>query len=377
VPPEPACAAPRAVRHLRVVAPRPLKIADVALFYGERSGGIRTYLDAKARYAALTGAFEHHVLVPGPRELHEGGHHELRSLRVIAANGYRVPLSARALKATLRELAPDVVLLHDPFWGPAAVAACAREIGARTVAVHHGSVDLEAAALPGPSHAYAPMLRVWQRRAARHVDAIMSNVDTTADCGRMATLPLGLGVGEAFRPRARLRRHDHVLYVGRFSREKGVLELLEAAARSAEPWPLRLVGSGPLEETLRARARRLRLGTRISFHPHISDADALAACLATARCVAMPGEHETFGLVALEAAACGTPVAGCATAPAMPVIGGLGHRFVPGDPADLGRAIEDARAAGPDPEAGATLAWRHGWDRVFRDELERLEALVA
>ena len=70
----------------------PLRVADVALFYGERTGGIRTYLDAKARHAARTGAFEHHVLVPGVRERHEGGRHELPSLRVLAANGYRIPL---------------------------------------------------------------------------------------------------------------------------------------------------------------------------------------------------------------------------------------------------------------------------------------------
>lgn len=35
---------------------RALRIADVTMFYGERSGGIRTYLEAKAAYAARTGA---------------------------------------------------------------------------------------------------------------------------------------------------------------------------------------------------------------------------------------------------------------------------------------------------------------------------------
>jgi alpha-1,6-mannosyltransferase len=362
--------------HLRVVPQRRLRVADVALFYGERSGGIRTYLDAKARHAALTGAFEHHVLVPGPRERHAGGRHELRSLRLVAANGYRVPLGAGALKATLRELRPDVVLLHDPFWWPVDVAACARELGARTVAVHHGTSNLEAAALPGPSRVYEPVLRAWLRRAARHVDAVMSNVDTREDCGRVATLPLRLGVDEAFRPQPDVRRTDHVLYVGRLSREKGVAELLEAAARSSDPWPLRIVGSGPLEETLRARARRLGLDARISFRPHVRDAELLARRYAGARCVVMPGEHETFGLVALEAAACGTPVAACATAPALRAIGPLGHRFVPGDIDDLGRAIEDARAAVPSAEAGAALAWRHGWDRVFTAELAALQELV-
>jgi hypothetical protein len=39
--------------------PRPalLKVADVALFYGERSGGIRTYLDAKVAWARDTAAY--------------------------------------------------------------------------------------------------------------------------------------------------------------------------------------------------------------------------------------------------------------------------------------------------------------------------------
>jgi alpha-1,6-mannosyltransferase len=362
--------------HLVAVPDRPLRVADVALFYGGRSGGIRTYLDAKAAHAALTGELEHHLVVPGAHEHHEGGLHELPSVRVVAANGYRVPLGATALKRTLRELRPDVVLLHDPFWWPLEVVACAREVGARTVAVHHGTSALEAAALPGPSRLYAPLLRAWLRRASRHVDAVMSNVDTMADCGRLATMPLRLGVHEAFRPRSDVRRGDHVLYVGRLSREKGVLELLDAAARSAEPWRLRLVGSGPLEATLRTRAERLGLGARISFRPHTPDPERLARRYAAARCVVMPGEHETFGLVGLEAAACGVPVAACSTAPALHAIGHLGHGFVPGDSDDLDRAIAGARGAPADPVGAAALAWRHGWDRVFDAELGSLRELL-
>lgn len=367
--------APR-VRTLQAVPPRPLRVADVALFYGERSGGIRTYLDAKAEHAVRTGEIDHHILIPGAKEKHERGRHELPSLRVVAANGYRVPLGAGAVKDTLRALRPDVVLLHDPFWWPVDVVACAREIGARTVAVHHGTSNLEAAALPGPSRVYAPLLRRWLRRSGRHVDAVMSNVDTMADFGRRATMPLRLGVHEAFRPRPGVKRGDHVLYVGRLSREKGVLELLEAAARSEDPWPLRIVGSGPLEETLRTRARRLGLAARISFRPYARDRARLAHRYASARCVVMPGEHETFGLVALEAAACGTPVAACWTAPAVHAIGSLGHGYVPGDAGDLDRAIASARAAGQDPHEAALIAWRHRWDRVFAAETASLRDLV-
>jgi hypothetical protein len=97
-------------RHLQLVKSPRLRVADVALFYGERSGGIRTYLDEKAAWAARTDRIEHHLVVPGPEERHAGGRHELRSLRVAASNGYRWPLGAGALQATLARIRPDVVI---------------------------------------------------------------------------------------------------------------------------------------------------------------------------------------------------------------------------------------------------------------------------
>src|SRR5918997_2870198 len=124
-------AATREAGPLRRVDSAAPRVADVAMFYGERSGGIRTYIREKANYAARTGAFEHHVIVPGRHERHEGGWHELRALRVAATNGYRIPYGVGSLKQTLRAIRPDVVLLHDPFWGSLGVADEAREAARR------------------------------------------------------------------------------------------------------------------------------------------------------------------------------------------------------------------------------------------------------
>ena len=120
---------------------RRLRIADVALFYGERGGGIRTYLEAKAAYAARTGAFEHHLVVPGKADAgHTGStrnanRHVQPSLQLAASNGYRVPLGGSGLHATLRALRPDVVLLHDPYWTPRLASRAAHEVGAVVIAV--------------------------------------------------------------------------------------------------------------------------------------------------------------------------------------------------------------------------------------------------
>jgi len=378
VPPSPATAGPAGGSRpaLRALPRPPLRVVDVAVFYGERSGGIRTYLDAKAAYAARSGAFEHHLVVPGRRERHLPDRHELRSLPAAGAKGYRIPLGTAALKGTLRRLAPDIVLLHDPFWAGPGVAETARRAGAVVVAVHHSSVTLASEGLPGQASWWRPLLRPRFRATYGAADEVMSVVDTRPDSGRAPSLALRLGVDSAFRPRPDVRRGDHVLCVGRISREKRVSELLEAAALSEEPWPLVLAGSGPAESAVRRQVKRLGLTERVSVRPHVTDRDGLARAYSAARCAVMPGPFETFGLIALEAAATGTPVAACVTAPATRAAAGLAHPFLPGDPAEMLRAIESARRAGDDPRAGAELAERHSWERALSQELAAVEDLV-
>jgi len=362
---------------LQALARPPLRVVDVALFYGERSGGIRTYIDAKAAWAQASGLIEHHVIVPGPAERHAGGRHELPSLRLAATNGYRMPVGARALRATLRDLRPTVVVLHDPFWRPLRVTQTAHELGAKVVAVHHGSIALDAAGLPGPDALWHPVLRAWMHHAYGDADAVMSAVDPRADCGREAAMALRFGLDPAFAPQPDVRRQDHVLYVGRLGREKGVIELLHAAARSSEPWLLKLVGRGPIEERVRRVAERLGIAERVRLYPFISERRRLARWYASARAVVMPGAHETFGLVGFEAAASGASVVTCSTAPSAALMRGIVRTYEPGDIDGLLTAIEAARAAQPDAAAAAALAKRCSWAAAFAAETQQLERLVA
>ncbi|MEJ7797749.1 MAG: glycosyltransferase [Solirubrobacteraceae bacterium] len=360
---------------LRAVATPPLRVADVALFYGERGGGIRTYIDAKAVWAQATGAIEHHVIVPG-RGGDAPGRHELASLRLAATNGYRIPIGVGALRATLRTLRPDVVLLHDPFWGPLRVTRAAHELDATVVAVHHGSIALDAAGLPGPDRMWRPLLRAWMHHAYGGADAVISAVDPLADCGRPSDIELRFGLHPAFAPQLAVPRGDHVLYVGRLGREKGVVELLHAAARSREPWRLRLIGRGPIELRLRRLAHSLGVGERVEWRPYISDREQLARAYAAARVVVMPGAHETFGLVGFEAAACGACVVACSTAPSAALMCGLVRTYEPGDVNGLAAAIDAARAAKPDAAAAAALAARSTWAAAFEAETAQLGQLA-
>jgi alpha-1,6-mannosyltransferase len=112
------------------------------------------------------------------------------------------------------------------------------------------------------------------------------------------------------------------------------------------------------------------------FGPFVHDRALLARVSAGAGCVVMPGEHETFGLVVLEAAASGASVVACSTAPSAGLMCDRVHSNHPGDIDGLGAAIAGARAAPSDPPAAAALCFSVGWDRVFADELDDLRELV-
>ncbi len=361
-----------------VAAPRTagdrLVVCDVALFYAERSGGIRTYLNEKARYAAQTGAFEHHLVVPGRREHHAGGRHELRSLQLAASNGYRLPLGSRPLRETLRAIRPDVVILHDPFWRPHSVTREAHRLGAAVVAVHHASPALNAAGIPGPDALYLPALRRIYQHAYEHVDAVMSTVDPEPDCGRSATIKLHFGLDPAFRPGPAVRG-EWLLYVGRVSLEKRIGDILDAMALAGWGRPLRIVGDGPARGLIEARARRLGLADLVELRPFVADRRVLARLYREAACVVAPGPHETFGLAVLEAAASGARVVACSSTPAAAVAGPLVRTFRPKHPKALARAVDLALGTPRDPAAASALSAAFSWPRVFEGELRDLNRL--
>lgn len=352
-----------------------LVVADVALFVGERSGGIRTYLREKERVALESGLFEHHVIVPGRRESSSGGRHEVRGLQLVSSSGYRIPYGAGSLRQVLRRIQPDVIVMHDPFWRPAGIANEARRLGARLVAAHHATPALNAAGVPGPEGLYRRLFRRIYHHAYEQVDAVMSVVDTVDDGGREATIPLRFGIHPAFVPRPG-RRHDRILYAGRLAWEKGVFCLLEATAASPEPWPLLLVGDGPARRQICARIERLGLTDRVQFREFTADRTELAALYRESSCVVQPGPHETFGLVALEAAASGARVVTCDGTPAAAVVGPLAETFAAEDPVALLGAIERARAEPGDAAAARRLANSLTWESVFEAELADLRKLL-
>jgi rhamnosyl/mannosyltransferase len=96
-----------------------------------------------------------------------------------------------------------------------------------------------------------------------------------------------------------------LIFVGRLGRYKGVDYLLQAMQRA--PGRLRIVGDGPLLNSLKLLAIELGIGDRVTFLGHISD-EQLIEAYRSSDITILPSidRGESFGYVLIEGMACGT-----------------------------------------------------------------------
>lgn len=144
-------------------------------------------------------------------------------------------------------------------------------------------------------------------------------------------------------PRADAARPVGAPVVGaitRLSREKNVALLLRAFALVAKEIPeatLSVYGDGPERDDLVRQAERLGIGAKTTFFGHVPEAGTRCGDFSV---LAVPSSRESFGLAALEAMACGTPVVATK-------VGGLPELILDGEtgmlvPPEDERAMADA-----------------------------------
>ena len=290
----------------------PIHIVDTTMFWSATGGGVRRYLLTKHDWLARRSGWRHTIAVPDA----SAGQACLPSLPLPGSGGYRLPLRRGAIAEVLRDLQPDLIEAGDPYrvaWG-ALDAAQALRIPA--VATCHS--NLEAMARLAAGARLGRFAAQAARRYARHVyrgfDLVLapsrSMRSHLLDWGveRVALQPLGVDTA-AFHPdraaatgwRAELglAADDRVLvYAGRFAPEKHLDVLADAVGRLGAPHVLLAIGAGPVPPA----------GERVRVVPFVADVGALAAILAGAEAFVHAGDQETFGLSALEAMACGTPI---------------------------------------------------------------------
>ncbi len=127
---------------------------------------------------------------------------------------------------------------------------------------------------------------------------------------------------------------DYAMFAGRLSPEKGIEVVLAAWSQMAEPVPLKIVGDGPLRDTVRQACQR---DARIEWLGH-KPINELMSLIGNARMFVFPSMwHEPFGRTIVEAFAKGIPVVASHGAAMTELIddGRTGLLFRMGDAADL------------------------------------------
>ncbi len=360
-------------------------LVDTTLFYSPTSGGVKRYLTAKHAWLAAHSRWQHTLVVPGTEDrTARGDVCTLAGYRVPGTFNYRLPLDPRRWLRLLDALEPDLIEAGDAFH-PAWVAwRLARRRGIPLAAFYHSNLPQIISRRVGG--------RLAERTLGRYVRWLYERFDVVFAPSRlMCDLLNELGVhhavhqplgvdAEVFQPQRRggwLRERlglapaaRVLVYAGRFAGEKNLPVLLDAFAKLGSPYHLLLIGGD----------REGRPAANVTMLPYRRDSIELAEWLASADALVHAGTKETFGLVILEAMACGRPVV-AARAGAIPefVDEAVGMLAEPGSGERMAEAIaglyeRDIEAVGA--RARERVLRRFSWNRAFQGQMATYNALL-
>ncbi|MEO0462617.1 MAG: glycosyltransferase family 1 protein [Pseudomonadota bacterium] len=324
-------------------------------WYPQTNGVVRTL----STTADTLRSWGHDVTVISPEQY--------RSFPAPTYPEIRLALTAPgAVGRQLAKVAPEAV--HIATEGPLGFAARRYCLGRKvpfTTAYHTQFPDYLSRRTGLPASAFWPYIRWFHRPAQRIMVATETIRSQLRDQGLTHLTHWSRGVDLSyFTPSApRPPEFDGLegpilLYVGRIAVEKNI----EAFLACDYPGTKVVVGDGPARTALEAKfPDAVFLGKRSGLE--------LAGCYAHADVFVFPSKTDTFGLVMIEALACGTPVA------AYPVSGPLDilEESVGAMSDSLERAIDTARSC--DRATCADFGAGYSWDAATRQFLNGLVAL--
>jgi D-inositol-3-phosphate glycosyltransferase len=209
-----------------------------------------------------------------------------------------------------------------------------------------------------------------------------------AEPGRIALVPCGVNL-DVFRPMDRdaARRHiaaggdeKLILYVGRFAPEKGLDRLMQAVGRLNHIHKLRLIvvgGDGERDVSYRRMlelSRSCGIADRVIFKGRMAQTE-LPPYYSAADLLALPSSYESFGMVGLEALACGTPVAATRVGAMEDLLrnarnGRLAQDFRPSSLAEaMERLLRDRSTPAQVADSIRRSVTRYDWSRVAAEVL--------
>lgn len=330
--------------HASAAAPRRLRVLQVGKFYPPHSGGMESHLEALC--GQLRGEVDVEVLVAGEgRRTVEEVLDSVKVTRVGTLFDFAAAPVCPGLVRRIRDARADIVHLHWPH--PTALLAylASGHRGALVVTYHSDVVRQRVLGA-----VFRPVLRRALGRAAAVVAASPNYVESSPVLQEFKTkcrvIPFGIPLEGLDRVDAsevsRLRERFGprvVLGVGRLIYYKGFEHLIRAMKEVDAH--LVVVGSGPLRGALEEEALRAGVADRVTLTGRVEE---VAPFYHAADVFALPSvaRSEAFGIVQLEAMACGLPVVNTRLDSGVTYVsvdGVTGLTVPPADPGALAAAL--------------------------------------
>lgn len=346
-----------------------MRVCDIAQSFSPRSGGVKRYLTNKIRIFADRGDVDHLLILPGPRDRQRikgrSRVYEVDSPLLPGSLDYRLLLDRRRIFEVIQRESPDVIEVDSAYTAAWFGLAVGYRFEIPVVAFYHSDFPRR---LPEKVPvAFSGLAKMLGEGIDRYLLALHRRMHATvvatekydrllADIGvpRRVRIPLGVNTA-VFRPRpgrARIRRAFGVpeeafllLFTGRLAGMKhldGLIGMMGELSETADDCHLVIAGDGEERETVQRAASERE---DVTWAAYVADRDRLAQLYSAADLFVHAGTMETFGLVSLEAQACGTRV--------IAVKGGGMEETLRGeapvilaespDPGDLARAVRSAR----------------------------------
>lgn len=354
----------------------PARLVDTTMLYAPRSGGVKRYLSAKRAWLALNRPqVRHSLIVPGAADSYDGrGLWSIYTAPLPFGDGYRWPASKTAWMKRLIRQKPSIIEAGDPYTPGLAALRAGDKIGVPVVGFCH--TDLAAlAALHFGEWAEKPVRRRWAK-IYNQFDQVLAPsryiAERLGEAGVEGAIALPLGVDvETFNPQRADRDAVRgqlglspdrrlLVFAGRPAREKKIDVLVEAVAQLGDPYTLLLIGAGP---------GALATAPNVIAVPYERDPVSLARLLASCDAFVHANDAEPFGLITLEAMACGLPVVGVRSGGLAETVdeevGVLAARSAAGPFAEAIEALFARDVVAVGARARVRAVTRHGWDRVF------------
>lgn len=373
----------------------PVHLVDISLFYPAHTGGVRTYLRAKSRWLRQRTRLRHSIVAPAVRGDEAAGEAPdlvaIPSFPIPFGQGFRWPVSPAMATRRLLSLQPHLIEVGDPYQFAWCALRARDRLNIQALAFYHSDLSQLAAHRFGRFGQLAA--DTYLRRLYTQFDLVLAPSRTSLEklqsLGILQARQQPLGVDTAlFAPDRRerwLRRQlglpansRLLVYAGRYSREKNLPALINAVEILGKPYHLLLIGCGTLRSLGLSGSQPVRSGL-VSCLPYQREAGVLASLIGGCDVFVHPGQHETFGLVVLEAMACGLPVLGVAGGGVSELIDSeTGLLVESGSSAALAEGIQaifatDLRALGQRGRQKVVSAY--AWDKIMPQLMQHYENL--